>query len=223
MNRQYKICKSDEISVLEMDWDAPAWLQTKTAVIANFHAESSLHRPITEVKICYNDAGVFLLFRVRDRYVRCRHTRFNSRVHEDSCVECFFQPSRAEGYYNIEINCGAVLHVNYIIDPERDESGKRKDVRTLPENIAKKIRTKSSLQHIAAEEIKEALEWKTCRIYSVRFFSYYTPPGQVKNSIWKGNLYKCGDKTSHPHWGAWNPIRELNFHQPSCFGEFIFS
>lgn len=223
MNKQYKICKSDEISVLEMDWDAPEWLQAEDAVIANFHAESSCHRPVTKVKICYNEAGIFLLFRVLDRYVRCRHTRFNSRVHEDSCVECFLQPPEAEGYYNIEINCGATLHVNYIIDPERDESGKRKDMRSLPENIAKKIRTRSSLPYIPAEEIKEALEWKLAVYIPFGFFSYYTPVRQVKNSIWKGNLYKCGDKTSHPHWGAWNPIRELNFHQPSCFGKFIFS
>ncbi|MCD6337129.1 MAG: hypothetical protein J7M01_02720, partial [Candidatus Marinimicrobia bacterium] len=37
-----------------------------------------------------------------------------------------------------------------------------------------------------------------------------------------GNLYKCGDKTSHPHWASWSPIDKLNFHQPKHFGEFVF-
>ena len=34
----------------------------------------------------------------------------------------------------------------------------------------------------------------------------------------RANFYKCGDNTSHPHWGAWNSIGdELNFHQPAQF------
>ena len=39
---------------------------------------------------------------------------------------------------------------------------------------------------------------------------------------WRGNLYKCGDRTSHPHWAAWSPVDELNFHLPRCFGTLRF-
>ena len=35
-------------------------------------------------------------------------------------------------------------------------------------------------------------------------------------------FFKCGDKTSHPHWASWNPVDELNFHLPRCFSEIIF-
>ncbi|MCH8859253.1 MAG: hypothetical protein IID54_06710 [Proteobacteria bacterium] len=41
---------------------------------------------------------------------------------------------------------------------------------------------------------------------------------------WRGNFYKCGDKTSHPHWGMWSPItNRLSFHQPALFGDLVFA
>jgi hypothetical protein len=40
----------------------------------------------------------------------------------------------------------------------------------------------------------------------------------------KGNFYKCGDKTSVPHFLSWNPIilPSPDFHRPDFFGEFSF-
>ena len=40
-------------------------------------------------------------------------------------------------------------------------------------------------------------------------------PGQT----WRGNFYKCADRSSHPHWASWSPLGEpLNFHTPQFFG-----
>jgi hypothetical protein len=45
----------------------------------------------------------------------------------------------------------------------------------------------------------------------------------VAGQRWRGNAFKCGDQTSHPHWASWAPIGEaLNFHQPACFGLLDF-
>ena len=47
-------------------------------------------------------------------------------------------------------------------------------------------------------------------------------PGQgVK---WKANFYKCGDKTSHPHWLTWSVVEnpKPNFHLPQYFGTLQF-
>ena len=42
---------------------------------------------------------------------------------------------------------------------------------------------------------------------------------RASGQVWRANLYKCGDQTSHPHWASWAPIGEaLNFHQPGFFG-----
>ena len=48
--------------------------------------------------------------------------------------------------------------------------------------------------------------------------------GDVRGQTWRGNFYKCGDHTSHPHWASWSPIGEqLDFHQPEFFGELRFA
>ena len=37
------------------------------------------------------------------------------------------------------------------------------------------------------------------------------------------NIYKCGDKTAHPHFLSWAPIRteKPDFHRPEFFGTAI--
>jgi hypothetical protein len=41
---------------------------------------------------------------------------------------------------------------------------------------------------------------------------------------WRANFYKCGDKTSHPHWLTWNPVDKPrpDFHLPQYFGTLVF-
>lgn len=206
------------------DWNAAEWQQAEIAGITHFHPESSRHRPETKARICYHQKGINLLFTVLDRYVRCRHTAYNAKVNEDSCVEWFIQPPGSKGYYNIEMNCIGTLHVNFILDPERDEHGKRKDVRKIPPAHARQIRIRSSLTaDTVPEESNGEVRWCLAAHIPFSFFSLYSPLQVIDNTVWKGNLYKCGDKTAYPHWAAWNPVRTLNFHQPACFGTFVFS
>jgi hypothetical protein len=41
---------------------------------------------------------------------------------------------------------------------------------------------------------------------------------------WCGNLFKCADESSNPHWASWNPIgEELNFHDPRYFASIRFA
>ena len=39
----------------------------------------------------------------------------------------------------------------------------------------------------------------------------------------RGNFYKCGDKTAHPHFVSWNPVGtpSPDFHRPEFFGELL--
>jgi hypothetical protein len=54
------------------------------------------------------------------------------------------------------------------------------------------------------------------------FTKFAGPLGEIAGQMWRGNFYKCGNETSHPHWGAWSPVDELNFHLPGCFGRIRF-
>ncbi|MBW6457534.1 MAG: carbohydrate-binding family 9-like protein [FCB group bacterium] len=222
MNGEYPIYYNKSILHNTLNWNDPVWGEAEVAEILYFHPRGSSHHPRTGIKIAYNQIGIFILFRVMDRYVRSVHTEYNAKVHEDSCVEWFFQPPGAEGYYNFEMNAGGTLHVNYIIDPERDEHGKRKNIRSIPEQIAQKIIIESTLPPVVDPEIRTGTEWRLAVHIPWSFFDHYTPIAKIGGAVARGNLYKCGDKTSHPHWGAWNPVDELNFHRPGCFGSFVF-
>lgn len=39
----------------------------------------------------------------------------------------------------------------------------------------------------------------------------------------RGNIYKCGDKTAHPHFLSWAPVgtSQPDFHRPEYFGTFL--
>ena len=213
-----KLCEKDLIK-----WDSTPWHHLNTAEISEFHPRSTTHHPRTFVKIGYDEKAVFILFKVLDDYVRAINTEYNSKVHEDSCVEWFIKPYQAEGYFNFEMNACGTLHVNYIIDPERDETGKRKNIQPVPENHAKMIKISTSMTGVIDPEIKAETTWYLGMIIPFDFFKLYTPINKINGSIWQGNLYKCGDKTSHPHWGCWSRVETLNFHQPKHFGEFLFS
>jgi hypothetical protein len=222
MVKQYHICKSEYITDNILDWDSEFWAQADTAFIDQFHEKSSDHRPQSSAKLSYCKEGIFLIFKVKDRYVLSVNTEYNSKVNEDSCVEWFIRPQASEGYFNFEINAGGTLHVNYIIDPDRDEEGKRKNIRAVSEFHAKQIKIYTSMPKVVYPEIQEARTWLLSLFIPFSFFDHYTKIQKIDGSIWQGNLYKCGDKTSKPHWVAWSPVKELNFHQPIHFGEFLF-
>ena len=159
---------------------------------------------------------------VEEPQVRAVNTAYNSPVWEDSCVEFFISLDGDSNYYNFEFNAGGTLHVNYIVDPERDPNGIRKDIRSIPEQHSKQISILSSLPRIVDPELTEKKTWFLGIYIPFTFFELYSPIKKINSSIWQGNLYKCGDKTSHPHWAVWSPIDKLNFHQPKHFGEFVF-
>jgi hypothetical protein len=65
-------------------------------------------------------------------------------------------------------------------------------------------------------EPERATEWSLRVRIPFALFEHYT--GVKADNEWRGNFYKCGDETSHPHWMAWSPVSALNFHLPECFG-----
>jgi hypothetical protein len=81
----------------------------------------------------------------------------------------------------------------------------------------------SSLPALIEEEIAEPVRWQLAFHIPFAVLEPFTGPLRVApGTRWRGNFYKCGDDTSHPHWVAWAPVDELNFHLPRCFGELVF-
>ncbi len=209
---------------LEGTWDGPGWDAAHVAEVAHFHPKGSDHRPTTHVKVLYDDENLHAMFRVADRYVRCRHTQYNAMVCQDSCVELFVRPKPDRGYFNFEVNCGGALLLSYIEDPTRTPDGFRRFTR-VPEPLGRRVEIRHSLPENIEHEIPDPVTWYVaCRIPFKLFEVYVGPIEAFPGRIWRGNFYKCADESTHPHWGSWTPQGEpLNFHRPEIFGEWHFA
>jgi hypothetical protein len=136
-------------------------------------------------------------------------------------VEFFVQPTPA-GYFNFEFNCGGALLAYYITDHRRVGDGFASYAPFKPEEAAR-VTIAHSLPQLVDPEIVDSLEWMLqFRIPVALIESYTGRLGSLSGQRWRANFYKCGDETSHPHWAAWSPVDELNFHLPRCFGEVRF-
>lgn len=202
---------------------AAPWNRAEVARVGHFHPAGSDHRPRTEARLLYDEQALHVLFHVRDRYVRAVAEGFQGPVCEDSCVELFVQPLAGKGYFNFEMSCGGALLLYYIEDSRRTPEGFAR-YRPVQERHLAGLRVYHSLPQRVDPEIQDPVDWAVEYSIPLALFEpYLGRPVRCAGARWRGNFYKCGDRTSHPHWAAWAPIGEaLNFHQPERFGELQF-
>ena len=197
---------------------------TKLAGSAFGKIASGEHRPTTQVKLLFDDEYLYVFFRVQDRYVRAVAEGFQGRVWEDSCCEAFLQSREDGGYFNFEMNCGGTLLLYHIRDHRRTPEGFA-DFTPVAAEEAAKMRIYHSLPSRVDPEIQEPVEWYLEYGIPLSLFEAYIGEApRPAGERWRGNFYKCGDETSHPHWACWSPIgEELNFHCPEHFGVLQFA
>lgn len=209
----------------DFGWDGDAWKDIQELRIDSFHARTGTHRPDTRVKMVYDTSSTLhLLYRVNDCYVRSVHTERQTFVYLDSCVEFFVWPQSTTGYFNFEMNCGGTLLCKYYADAIGIPAARQKASRYLETEFLDKVLVRSTMPPVVDPEIAEPTTYfvrltMPLSVLEAKVSTLAPLAGQT----WRANFFKCGDKTSHPHWGAWNPTGEaLSFHQPTKFGELIF-
>ena len=160
-------------------------------------------------------------FSVKDKYVRAVVKGYQGSVWEDSCVELFFTPGGEieQGYFNVEINCGGTMLFCH-------QRRRGVDVVEIPDSWCDKVEIYHSLPSVVEPELTEDTEWSIQYRLPFELVEHFAP-SFVKPSSgvkWRGNLYKCGDETSKPHWLTWNVIEreQPDFHVPSSFGVLEF-
>lgn len=204
-------------------FDCFPWNQANEDRIGYFHNQSSDHRPEIRFKMLYDTENIFVRFLVCDRYVRSVNIEYQGPVCKDSCVEFFVQPFKDKGYFNFEINAGGHLLLFYINDHTRLPQGGFAEMIRLPFEDAKQIDIWHSLPSKVDPEITGFCTWGIAYNIPIKLLEKYCGSiGVLKGQCWRGNFFKCGDETSHPHWASWSPISRLNFHQPADFGDIIF-
>lgn len=220
--KEYEVLFSREPPDMPGSWNEPPWRAVPALEIAFFRPEGKGHRPRTLCKLLHSPHRLHGLFKVDDRYVRCVHRGFQAEVYKDSCVELFVQPKSERGYFNFEFNCGGALLASYVTDPARVD-GRVRGFTPLALEEMKEIRLCHSLPRIVDPEIRERLTWYLG--FSIPFAlleAYVGQLGKIAGQVWRANLYKCGNDTSHPHWASWAPLDDRNFHAPANFGKIRF-
>ncbi len=220
----YTVRRTPEPPSLKGDWDGPIWRQAETGTLDHFVPTSSDHRPKVQFRLLYDAEWIYVLFRVEDRYVRCVETKFNGSVCQDSCTEFFVQPRPDKGYFNFEVNCGGNMLCYYIEDPSPSPQGEFAKYTPLTPEQGAQVRRYHSLPAVVDPEITEPVTWLNEIHIPLALLETFTGPlGDPAGQEWRANLYKCGDKTSHPHWATWAPIEGGSFHQPHFFAPLRFA
>lgn len=222
LDKAYTIQYTHETPELRGYWDGPVWRPVKTVEMDHFHSKSSDHRPRAKAKILYDRAGLYLIYRVEDRYVRSIHTKFNELVALYTCVEFFVKPREDKGFFNFEFNCGGTLLCFYTY--EWQEDGGPNKYHRLTDEQCRMVKVYHSMPDVVDPEIEEPRDW------ILEFFipfslleQFIGPLDNAAGQTWQGNFYKCSHADdAHPHWAAWAPVEILNFHQPRCFGLLKF-
>lgn len=217
---EYHIQKLTQEFSIDANWDNIHWLKIEPMNIDQFAGRKPDHFPRTQAKLAYDVAALYVIFKVEDRFVRALAEYYQGAVYEDSCVEFFFTPGEdlSMGYFNLEINCGGTALFHH---------QKRRKVDEIPVSKADfdSLSIAHTLPKIVKPEIKEAVTWVVEYRLPFKILSSYT---QIKTpqtgSSWRANLYKCADKSSHPHWLTWSPVDtpKPDFHRPEFFGRLIF-
>ena len=139
-----------------------------------------------------------------EKHPRVTMTTPNSMVCLDSCLEVFLNPypDFTRDYLNFEMNSLGTLLLGI---------GTQTDGRVLLDFDVRRFRIQPKIQNGI---------W-THRLY-VPFDFLQEQFGKIE-PVFRGNLFKCGDETVHPHFGSWNPIvwPEPQFHLSQFFGTFV--
>ena len=195
-----------------------AWKHIDFIELKYQYGKNISHSPRVRVKLQYDDKYIYGLFSVHDKYVWLNTTEDMQQVCFDSCVEFFVQPKDNTRYYNFEFS-GNEHMLLYNITNCR--SGNFTEA--TPEDLAGIIR-RSSLPARMNPEYKNKLNWTFFFAIPIAFFVKYADPFDpaLSGQTWHGNFTKCADGSSHPHWLSWQMLKQLDFHQPACFGELTF-
>jgi hypothetical protein len=215
-----RVKKTDIPPEINADWKKGIWETVKPLVLVNFMGERPAHFPETRVKLLYDSLNIYVIFNVRDRYVRAVAKETHGKVWMDSCVEFFFSPGAdtERGYFNFEANCKGVFLFEY-------HTGNGGTSGFVNREDCSKVKISQSLKLNVENEITEPVEWNleySIPVSVLKKFIKVDDPGP--GVIWRANFYKCGDQTSHPHWLTWAPVNfpRPKFHLPEFFGRLIF-
>ena len=219
--KKYNVVKlENNQESLVADWNASFWEAAEEALINNYCEESMTFDVKSKIKLQYSVRGLYGIFHSEESAIRAEIKDHNSGSCNDSCVEFFIKPNDLTvGYLNFEFTPLGFVHCSHVIDWHRLNGALNERI-LLPIEDIKSLKVVSSFNGKSSQR-----SWSLAFFIPFKLLQKYFDFDENNlsdDNNWTANFYKCGDKTEKPHWISWNPVYELNFHLPECFGKLNF-
>ena len=173
------------------------------------------YAPFCAGRIARTEDSLVIDFRVSGLDLRVQNLNDQERIWEDSACEFFVQVPGCEEYFNFEVNAAGRLVA---------ARGKGREGRVpLSQDALGQIVRISAVDGLPA--VKEPLDYQglwNWRVMLVIPFDVIGLDPDALPAALRGNIYKCGDLTTHPHYVTWAPVGtpSPDYHRPEFFGEF---
>ena len=204
MTRSYPVSRTDRTDITPGDG---IWAELDSLAIDIFpwHAYA-VYKPVTTARLLLCRDRLAVRMQTDEKPLLARAVTMNDDVFLDSCMEFFVQPDVDDPrYINFEFNPFGTLLLG--IGPDR----------------ATRSRVAADLRRFRIDSRCSGGIWT---LYWEIPFDFLREHGflEIRRNF-RGNFYKCGDETDHPHYGCWNPVRlpAPDFHVPAFFGDFVLS
>jgi hypothetical protein len=210
----YEVARMKSSPKIDANWNKKEWSKIKAVKVDNFLWNEPKFKPEVEAKMAYDKDNIYLIYQVKDQYVRSVATQINGKVWEDSAIEFFFAPDteKPDNYFNLEINAGGTPLLHY-----RTSRPSADDIR--------QIEIATTLPKVIDPVINEPTTWTIeIRIPLAMLTKYAVVSTPAKGVSWRGNFYKIAENNGNQHFGAWSSIDapRPNFHLPKFFGHLKF-
>lgn len=192
--------KAEKTNVIDPEITSCEWTGANTGRVDINRWKTYCKAPDTTFKILSGPEGISVLMHTAEKDLRAECDTQNGDVYEDSCMEFFIKPDNHDvNYLNFEFNPKGVLHLGL---------GSGRQSRRLidaPREIFSIVSV--------ADEGNWTLKFYVPYSFLLKHFKKVSP-------VCKGNVYKCGDKTDHVHYGVWSEVEvdEPDYHVPDFFG-----
>ena len=179
------------------------------------------YAPFCAGRIARTEESLIVDFRVSGLDMRVQNLADKGRIWEDSACEFFVQAPGCSEYYNFEVNAAGRLVAAH-------GTGREGRLPIADEDFGRIVRIVSvdGLSAVGDAEGRESLDcgglWTWRVVLIIPFDIIGLDPDSLPASL-RGNIYKCGDLTAHPHYVTWAPVgtHAPDYHRPEFFGEFI--
>lgn len=205
------LCNLDE---MDLDTAIETYGQVFRVQEINWPSEYP-YAPLCAGRAARTEDSLVVDFRVSGLDLRVQNLSDKGRIWEDSACEFFVQVPGSEEYFNFEVNPAGRLVAS--------RGTGRADRKPLDDEAFGSIVRICSVEGLPT--LTEPVDnrggiwnWRVMLIIPFAVLGLDEAPAALK-----GNIYKCGDLTAHPHFVTWSPVGTPapDFHRPEFFGDFV--